>query len=96
MAEVRKMKEELRRTTSSHPQSQQKTPWVEAASKSGFGSVAEILEESTIEPGPESTTISAHIEMQTYLSKPTIQRSDNPLLYWKVKINCTAVLEILI
>lgn len=97
MAEVRKMEEMLRKTTSEASEPREgtssesaasepakKTPRVDAASKSRLGSVfEEILEESTVEPRPESTT-SASIEVQTYLSEPTILRSDNPLLYWKV------------
>lgn len=60
-----------------------KTSWVEATRKSKLGSIFdEILEESA--PGPESTTTNVRVEVQTYFSEPTIPRSDNPLLYWKI------------
>ncbi|KAI7792535.1 putative zinc finger BED domain-containing protein 4-like [Triplophysa rosa] len=63
-----------------------KTSRVEAASKNRLGNIFnEILEESTVEcVPPQSTTTNARIEIQTYLIEPTIQRSDSPLLYWKV------------
>ncbi|CAM4416232.1 unnamed protein product [Leuciscus chuanchicus] len=61
-----------------------KTPRVESASKNRLGSIFdEILEESTVESDPQSTTTNARTEIQTYLLEPTIPRSDNPLLYWK-------------
>lgn len=98
MAEARKMEEMLRRTISeaSEPaegtsyesaasEPAKKTPRVEAASKNRLGSIFdEILEESTVESDPQSTTTNARTEIQTYLLEPTIPRSDNPLLYWKV------------
>lgn len=99
MAEARKMEEVLRRTISeaSEPaegtssksaasEPAKKTPQVEAESKNRLGSIFdEILEKSTVESDPQSTTTtSAHIEIQTYLVEPTVQHSDNPLLYWKV------------
>ncbi|XP_035800443.2 zinc finger BED domain-containing protein 4-like [Amphiprion ocellaris] len=69
--------------TSSTSEPAQKTARVEAASKSKLGNIFdEIMEEST--PCPEPATTSACVEVQTYFSEPTILRSDNPLLYWKV------------
>ncbi|CAI5678562.1 zinc finger BED domain-containing protein 4-like [Oreochromis niloticus] len=93
MAEVRKM--EFLRTTlnSSEPaegtstvlEPAKKTPRVESSSQSRLESVFdEILKENTQDPVPALATTSARIEVQTYLSEPTIQRSDNPLLYWQV------------
>uniref|UniRef100_A0A3P8U0R1 BED-type domain-containing protein n=1 Tax=Amphiprion percula TaxID=161767 RepID=A0A3P8U0R1_AMPPE len=68
--------------TSSTSEPAKKTAQVEAASKSKLGNIFdEIMEEST--PCPEPAT-SARVEVQTYFSEPTILRSDNPLLYWKV------------
>lgn len=62
-----------------------KTPRVESSSQSRLESVFdEILKENTQDPVPQLATTSARIEVQTYLSEPTIQRSDNPLLYWQV------------
>lgn len=59
-----------------------KTPQLAATSKSTLQSVLdEMLEVSTVAPGPESATASACIEVPTYLSKPTIKPSDNHLLY---------------
>lgn len=85
MAEARKMEEMLRRTISEASEPAKKTPRVEAASKNRLGSIFdEILEESTVESDPQSTTTNARTEIQTYLLEPTIPRSDNPLLYWKV------------
>ena len=56
---------------------------MEPASKTKLGSIFdEIMEEST--PCPEPATTSVRVEVQTYFSEPTILRSDNPLLYWKV------------
>ena len=81
MAKVGKMEEVLKtasETTASEPA--EKTPLMEAActSTSSLGSVFdEILEESTVLPGPEITT-SAQIQVQTYLSEATIPQSDNP------------------
>lgn len=94
MAEVMKIEEVIRRTragasepaegTSSTSEAAKKMARVEAASKSKLGNIFdEIMEESTFCP-ELATTSSAHVEVQTYFSEPTILRSDNPLLYWKV------------
>ncbi|XP_035811793.1 zinc finger BED domain-containing protein 4-like [Amphiprion ocellaris] len=83
LAEVMKMKEVIRRTRAGASEPAKKTAQVEAASKSKLGNIFdEIMEEST--PCPEPATTSARVEVQTYFSEPTILRSDNPLLYWKV------------
>lgn len=52
-----------------------KTPQVESSSQSRFESVFdEILKENTQDPVPQLATTSTRIEVQTYLSEPTIQR----------------------
>ncbi|XP_039602103.1 zinc finger BED domain-containing protein 4-like [Polypterus senegalus] len=98
IVEVRKMEEVFKRSTSDSSEPAEgtscesaavepasKTPRMETASHSRLESIFdEILKESSVEPAPQLTTSSACIEVQTYLSEPTIQRSDNPLLYWQV------------
>ncbi|XP_065109329.1 zinc finger BED domain-containing protein 4-like [Paramisgurnus dabryanus] len=97
LVQARKMEEVLGRTVSDASQAAEgtsselaapepaKISRVEATSKSRLGNMfKEILEESTVESVPQSTTTNACIEIHTYLIEPTIQRSDNALLYWKV------------
>ncbi|XP_076828944.1 zinc finger BED domain-containing protein 4-like [Brachyhypopomus gauderio] len=97
VVEVMKTEEVLRKTTadSSEPaegascsaalEPAKKTPRMDSASHSRLESIFdEMLKENTVESVSQLATTSARFEIQTYLSKPTIQRSDNSLLYWHV------------
>ena len=79
---VERMEEKGPATGSAEPV--QKTPRVDAGSqkKSCLGGLFdEILQQH--EPKSSHTSMSATVEVHTYLSEPTVSRSSNPLECWR-------------